>query len=463
MALQFSRDASVYVKTTSTLNSGNPTAWKIGVLDGFSFSQAINASEITVNEAGVTSRRARLLFNDSLAPVEWSFSTYARPTKSTNHIAPEQSLWAMLLGADSYNNGLFKNAEGTTVGTSDATDLDFTLEGSNVSSLSDAWEIYFSFKPAGGTAQVYKVTKAVVNNVTMDFDIDGIATLQWSGFGAQVSDEGASEVGYSGALDIGLDKTSNFIRNRISTVDLIRTDKLVGSPAAESAGGEIYQITSGYTLVDNTSPAADEIVVSGDVTGDISSGDLVSGTSIPNGTTVDSISYASPSTTITLSGQTTGPLSGTYNFWTPNRDVYNIVLTGGSISIENNVSYLTPEELGVVNSPLANITGARSISGNLTCYLDNNTALSKSGELFADLVSDTSTVRNIFDLAVNVGGTTSTGPNIKFDLPTAHLEIPVVNVEDLLTLDIAFHGQPSGGNVDLTNEMTVVYTGIDIT
>ena len=70
-------------------------------------------------------------------------------------------------------------------------------------------------------------------------------------------------------------------------------------------------------------------------------------------------------------------------------DVYNLVLTGGSFSIENNVSYLTPEELGIVNAPLANITGARSISGSMTCYLDNDQSNSKSGELFADLVSDT--------------------------------------------------------------------------
>jgi hypothetical protein len=459
MALQFSRDVDVYVKTTSTLNSGSATVWKLGVLDGFSFSQAINASEITVNEAGITSRRARLLFNDSLAPVEWSFSTYARPTLSTNHVAPEQALWAMMLGADSYSSSTFKNAQGVTVATSDSTDLDFGLVGSNVSSLSDAWELYFSFKPTGGNAQVYKITQAVVNNVTMDFDIDGIATLQWSGFGATLVDEGSTETGYAAAITTGLDKSTNFIRNRISTVDLVRTDKLIGSPQLESAGGEIFALPdTDYTFNDNTSPALDTLTTSADQTGNISQGDIVTGTGIAPGTTVTSID----ATTITLSLQNTAPITGTLQFYTPNRDVYNIVLTGGSINIENNVSYLTPEELGIVNSPLANITGSRSISGNLTCYLDNDISSSKSGELFSDLVSDTSTVRNTFDMGINVGGTAAAGPHIKFDLPTAHLEIPVINVEDLLTLDIAFHGQVSGGDVNLTNEMTVIYTGINI-
>ena len=40
-------------------------------------------------------------------------------------------------------------------------------------------------------------------------------------------------------------------------------------------------------------------------------------------------------------------------------------------------------------------------------------------------------------------------------MPTAHLEVPVINVEDLLTLDIAFHAQPSGGNIDAQNEATM--------
>ena len=77
-------------------------------MEGFTFSQAINTSEITVNEAGNTSRRGRLLFNDSLAPVEWSFSTYARPhlssslSPNTVH-AVEEALWAMFVGVGMYD------------------------------------------------------------------------------------------------------------------------------------------------------------------------------------------------------------------------------------------------------------------------------------------------------------------------------------------------------------------------
>ena len=111
MALQFTRNANVYVQLTD--GASNPTSvavWKLTVLDGFSFTQSINSSEITINEAGTISRRARLLFNDSLAPVEWSMSTYARPFINTDETSPtdqvrcpEEALWAMMLGADEYS------------------------------------------------------------------------------------------------------------------------------------------------------------------------------------------------------------------------------------------------------------------------------------------------------------------------------------------------------------------------
>lgn len=375
MALQFTRNANVYVQLVDGAGA-HVQAWKLSVLDGFSFTQSINSSEITINEAGSISRRARLLFNDSLAPVEWSMSTYARPiTDNSITHCPEEPLWAMILGADGYATNQYTSSVLAGASPAPATENintpangtnTFDFSASNVSSFSDRWNIYFGFEDTGNI-QFYKLDSAVVNSVTMDFDIDGIATLSWSGFAKSLSDEGISvPTDLSAPITTGLTDTTNFIRNRISTVSLSRTD-------------------------------------------------------------------VSPD------------------------DVYNIVLTGGSFTIENNVSYLTPEELGIVNAPLANITGARSISGSMTCYLDNDQDNSKSGELFADLVADVDTVRNVFTLSLNVGGETASTPRVAFELPTAHLEVPTINVEDLLTLEINFHGQVSGGNVDLTDEATIVY------
>ena len=89
MALYFQRDALVQIYP----NKGDGTAWaltdtafRIPVLEGFSFSQSTNASEITLSEmqdSSGQSRRCRKSFNDSLAPVDWSFSTYLRPFLSS--------------------------------------------------------------------------------------------------------------------------------------------------------------------------------------------------------------------------------------------------------------------------------------------------------------------------------------------------------------------------------------------
>jgi len=374
MSLQFQRNADVYVQVLDSAGGTVESTWKIPVLEGFSFSQSVNSSEITINEAGETSRRARLLFNDSLAPVEWSFSTYIRPTSETspsNCIAPEQALWAMLMGANGFNTSteVYSNDSLSPTVSVNAVSADqniFNFNASNISAMPDNWEIIFAFED-GSNKQYFTIDKAVVNSASIDFDIEGIATCAWSGFGASLSDNGSTTpTSISSAITTGTTGTANFIRNRISTVSLSRTD-------------------------------------------------------------------VSPD------------------------DAYSVVLTGGSFSVENNISYLTPEELGVVNSPLANITGARTITGSLTCYFDNDIANSKSRELFADLVADTSTVRNVFDMAVNIGGETASTPRLVLDLPTAHLEIPTIGVEDVLTLETNFHGQVASGNVDSTNEATIIY------
>ena len=100
MALFFQRDATLQVypnKSDGTFPSGSK-AFAIPMLEGFSFSQSTNSSEITLSEmestAG-TSRRGRKMFNDSLAPVEWSFSTYIRPyIASSTAVSGSTISWA---------------------------------------------------------------------------------------------------------------------------------------------------------------------------------------------------------------------------------------------------------------------------------------------------------------------------------------------------------------------------------
>ena len=358
--LYFSRDTKVFMAIGSDI-------WEIPVLDGFSFSQATNASEITLNEmadSAGTSRRARQMFTDSYAPAEWSFSTYARPFVSAgsgagaaddaaNHHAVEEVLWALMVGNASYSSNTF------TGFTADTTDLDITFANSNKTTLGTA-DIYFVMGGAGsGTKTVYKIEGCCVNEATLDFDIDGIATINWSGFGKIITEDSEPTATVYEAVS----STSNFIRNRL--------------------------------------------------------------------------------TTLTVTG------SGSGNF----QSSYDLVLTGGSVTVSNNMTFLTPETLGVVNQPIGHVTGTRSVSGNFTCYLNAET--DSSADLFEDIIESTDVITNDFGLTFKVGGTSS--PRIELAMAQCHLEVPSHSIEDVISLETNFHALPS--SIDGTDELTIKYVG----
>ena len=107
MALSLIRNSRLFVTynvdqvTGVIATSGfTPTnTQEIQVLDGFSFSQNTNADTITLSEAGPTPTRGQRSFNNSLAPVDFSFSTYVRPAKYTTVTAEERFLWNALVSS----------------------------------------------------------------------------------------------------------------------------------------------------------------------------------------------------------------------------------------------------------------------------------------------------------------------------------------------------------------------------
>ena len=191
--LYFSRDSKMFLEFDSFV-------WEIPVLDGFSFSQATNSSEITLNEmessAGV-SRRGRRAFNDSLAPGEWSFSTYVRPFTAAGASqgsgsadaaaevhAVEEVLWALMAGANNYTSSKYDKG-GTDVLVPGGSNMTVNFDSSNVAQLS-TFNLYFVLGDANRT--VMKLDGCVVGEASLDFDIDGIATIAWSGNAANIVD-----------------------------------------------------------------------------------------------------------------------------------------------------------------------------------------------------------------------------------------------------------------------------------
>lgn len=374
----FSRDTKVYIAYLNASGAEVSSAvWEIPVLEGFSFSQATNTSEVTLNEMSAgsnVSRRGRKLFTDSYAPAEWSFSTYARPFATTGAGAGqaddtsgrqhcvEEPLWAMLATNATYTapvDGASEAAWSAGI-TTDATDMDITFAGSNLTELAKA-NIYFAVGKTGESQIVYKLSDCCVNEAGIDFDIDGITTINWSGMGTMISEVSAHPAAtrYEGT---GVTATSNFIRNRLTELSAVST--------------------------------------------------------------------------------------------LPANVTYGLTLTGGSITISNNMTFLTPETIGVINQPLGAVTGTRSVGGSFTCYMNN--ASNSSMDLFENIIEATGTVTNTFALGFKIGGAAGL-PRLELNAGACHLEVPTHSIDDVISLEVNFHAL--GTDIDSTDELTVLYKG----
>ena len=378
----FQRDTKVFIH----VGVGTTTKsmyYELPVLDGYSFSQATNTSEITLNQAQTTggvSLRARQMFNDSYAPAEWSFSTYMSPfisaggtkgaagkaASSALHCEVSEAMWAMffsqtvdggLTPASSQLAVLPANSNKATIG---IFDLYFVL---GVATVDTAYTYTSTEDDSAGAGKemIYKIADCSVNELSFDFDIDGLAVVNWSGQGKIITDHGDTGLTVtSTSIYEGVSNTTGFIRNRVSDITINPADT-------------------------------------------------------------------------TLSGDSNN---------------YVATLTGGNITMGNNLTFLTPETLGVVNQPLGHVTGTRNIGGNFTCYLDN--IAHGSASLFEDLIENTTDIQNSVSLQFDVGA--STAPFLMLTMPTCHLEVPTHSIDDVISLETNFHALPA--TIDGTNEVT---------
>jgi hypothetical protein len=140
-------------------------------------------------------------------------------------------------------------------------------------------------------------------------------------------------------------------------------------------------------------------------------------------------------------------------------NVYTIALTGGNITFSNNLTYLTPANLGTVNLPITYFTGTRAISGTINAYL--KTGSLESGGLLSDLLAGSATtVDPKFTINVQMGGPSTNLTGVEIKLPAAMLQIPTINTEQVISTTINFTAQGyTGTGYDITqsNEATIVY------
>jgi hypothetical protein len=539
--------------------------FEVKVLDGYSFSQDVATQDVGVNEAesncaGSGLARGTLSFNTALNPVDVSFSTYVRPFQNSIEVdggdtgstadwidCVERIFWASAMGtetswtdviADSTQAGITKS-----IISQDGDSIKFGLGASNSNSLMDL-TLFFVLEQT-----TYKILNFNVSSAEVDFSIDGIATINWSGQGSRVlEDEAAHEAINSWVADtdyaaVPPTTTNTFLRNKLSVLELTDneagnfnyatltadvTTTISGAPAAGVVttdadlttddayiGGIIYNVdvNEWAYIYDSTGVASDDVTVSSIYTTMVNAWSDTDNIKLYNATTlgitdVDTFSAFDATTGVLTLTTATATVDDYYNggrvlnlntgewatiidfetttdtatiassdralvdAWTSSTDQlafftqdqnagtqYCIPITGATLTLENNFTYLTPEELAIVNLPLAGFAGNRVTSGSFTAYL--NTGAQGSGGLLQDMLAKIQqSVSNNYHIKFLMGGTTA--PYVAFDLPHANISVPTTNVEDLITTEITFSAKPwddtnNEASFEDTNELTVEY------
>lgn len=481
--LYFSRDTKVYVAPLDA-SGDEQGVWEIPVLDGFSFSQSTNTSEVTLNEmsdSSGNSRRGRQMFTDSYAPAEWSFSTYARPFKSSgtgsgaasdisgqNH-AVEEVLWAMMVGDAAYSNAA---TSGGAVATLSGVVTFTALSGNNKLGEDSTFILSTTSDGDGAGAQILltytEETGAIVATLSTEtgsgytaadklfIGRQAIAAALNVPLAAIVTSDGNNDFEATVATVATASGGTTFTGFTRDSTDL--NISFANSNKVTLGTANIYFVLGGAgsgtkTVYKVSNCCVNEASLEFDIDG------IATIAWSGMGTIISEVANT-PTATVTE-----GSL-GTNNFirnrltnlaissTSPTATTYDLVLTGGNVTISNNMTFLTPETLGTVNQPLGHVTGTRSVSGSFTCYL--NADSNSSADLFENIIENTNTITNNFSLTFNVGGSTGT-PRISIALATCHLEVPSHSIDDVISLETNFHALPS--TIDGTNEIAITYIG----
>lgn len=525
--------------------------WRLPILDGFSFSQSTTSTEVTINEAGAAPNRGQRSFNDSLDPVDVSFSTYMRPFQFTDgaaryFTATELPALAGLVGnmlpsvvntvevtkyetavpadtsvgytvgeyifvdsddaaagiyvvndlindvtrvpqypagktistlyvtvltagtpsasytldAGSYILGTdaptftqdattrsaqetIRATSGVVIGSVDSNDqstLDHLLIHSANSDEHQLLELHLYFELDGSWMAVRDVQ---MSSASIDFDIEGLAMIAWSAQGTRLYRIPAVEFEVGETWDTLVGDETDIAR----IVEGVAINVEAIGPYVNSA------ITTDEGLIPyfGGNDAFD--------TGTLSSG----ADNVPKVGNYSPLSPTSDYLSTKLTAVKIVPyLTDGSGMLNPDKATwYDIPLTGGNVTYENNITYLTPETLGVVDYPVTSFTGTRAISGSMNCYfkLAADGTGRGSADLLDDLLSKVEETTNEYYLVFSMGndnrpeidasgmkidpGPTAKAPRAEIHLPYAMIKIPTVETEEVFSTTIEFTAQGS--------------------
>ena len=440
-------DPTVAVTGASATNT-----FEIQVLGGLSFNQSTNAQNITVNEAGDAPARGQRSFNTSLAPVEFSFSTYVRPSGTTTIDCEEKVLWNALLNSKAIDlTGTTLTTVGAFTRTASLSEITFTCTAFNLTTAGIAVGDTVTISGILGTDAIeWNQPVEITARAGVDTACTGLTIVYLkapAGTGTAPATVPTTFKIHKGAV------TQNLAASPEASYLLAHSG---GSNKNQlQAFGMVIAIDDTTYLLDNC--ALNQVSVDFGLdgittlawTGNATAIRQVAATTASAGTLTGGFagSYTQKNTaakyitnklsTVTLKSTVRGIGTGA--------KTYALALTGGNFTISNNINYITPENLGVVNAPVTYYTGTRAISGSFNAYLKTG-AGNQTSTLLSDMLTASSTsTEPKFSTEIQIGGGSNT-VKVEVEMPAVTLQIPTIDAGgDILSTVINFTSQGFDG------------------
>lgn len=305
----------------------------------------------------------------------------------------------------------------------------------------------------------YIIDNCALDQASIDFGLDGIATVAWTGKGTALTQAASTMAIVAAAGATGfIPGTVAFTAASTGIVFGTAPTPVLKAGTVLRYKGEVMGILSADTVT-----TAGTLTVASTRTITTATG-VVYGTSCAAITGGVGTGFIAPKFTgsnyITNKLSTCTLTSGLGGTGTS----YIIALTGGNIQIANNINYVTPANIGVVNAPIGYYTGTRAITGSLNAYLRTGTTATILSTILTNIATATETK---YELGIQLGGVNN-GIRVELLCPGTSIQVPTVDAQAVLSTVINFTVQGFEGftstsaNYDLeaVNDMRVRYFGV---
>lgn len=415
-SLNLQRNSEVFFSTVDLINGGAVTSmmpdntWKLEVLAGFAVTSSAATQDITSLESGTNPDRSQQRFNTAINPVDWNFQVYLRPTGAVTGAAADGTgagtsqsgnvkpvadwfMWQALVSNTRASTGTDEQSVWETGGKLRTVNVAAgTGAHSTRANFSTAQEYQLYFKLDN---VIYQVSNATVNQATVDAGIEEIATVTWTGQGTTLKEltgdprNNAVSV-FGGILNSGTTSTANANARNLSNVASYHPFNQMNVAGATGTNSFIKNRLSAIEFHHKPTEAGSDV------------------------------KYTFPVTAVTFD--------------------YN-----------NNITYLTPEELSALNEPIGQFTGTRAVTGSATMYL--RAGDTQSAQFLRNIANDARTSSaQTSNANLIIGGTTA--PYVAFQLDAVQFEFPQLAVEDVISMTVNFVAQEpnatKGGGGEVT-------------